>query len=88
MTTPHTQNLAALLDEKKRLDAQLDDALDQYALYEEGMNAHFKHADEAERAALMAERNQVEETLGIVALVQRLDEIRELMEKLEQGSGC
>lgn len=74
--------LAALVEEKKRLDAQLDDALDQYALYEEGMNERFKVANEIERAALMAERNQVEETLGIVALVQRLDEIRDQMEKL------
>ncbi|MBR9972965.1 hypothetical protein [Magnetospirillum sulfuroxidans] len=87
MTAPHAQDLAALQDEKKCLDAQLDDALDQYALYEEGMNARFKHADAAERAALMTERNQVEETLGIIALVQRLDEIRELMEKLEHGTG-
>ena len=73
----------ALLAEKQRLDAQLDDALDQYALFEEGMNIRFKHADEAERAALMAERNQVEETLGIVALVLRLDEIRAQLEQLE-----
>lgn len=78
----HAVMLSALEDEKKRLDQQLDTALDQYALYEEGMNERFKHANESERAALMAERNQVEETLGIVALVMRLDEIRDAMEKL------
>lgn len=76
-------DVTALLEEKKRLDHQLDQALDQYALYEEGMNERFKHADESQRAALMAERNQVEETLGIVALVVRLDEIREALEKLK-----
>ncbi|KAF0224065.1 MAG: hypothetical protein FD176_1463 [Rhodospirillaceae bacterium] len=74
-------DMAELLAEKKRLDALLDDALDQYALYEEGMNIRFKTANDAERAALMAERNEVEEKLGIVALVLRLDEIRELMER-------
>lgn len=80
---PHTLELAALQDEKKHLDTQLDHALEQYALYEEGMNIRFKHADACERTALMAERNQVEETLGIVALVLRLDEIRELMDTLK-----
>lgn len=74
--------LALLLEEKQRLDRQLDEALDQYAVFEEGMNIRFKHADEAERAALMAERNQVEESLGIVALVLRLDQIRDEIEKI------
>ena len=74
-------DMAELLAEKKRLDALLDDALDQYALYEEGMNIRFKTANEIERAALMAERNEVEDKLGIVALVLRLDEIREMMEQ-------
>ncbi|WP_041634628.1 hypothetical protein [Magnetospirillum gryphiswaldense] len=73
--------MAELLAEKKRLDALLDDALDQYALYEEGMNIRFKSANETERTALMAERNEVEDKLGIVALVLRLDEIREMMEQ-------
>lgn len=73
--------MTELLAEKKRLDALLDDALDQYALYEEGMNIRFKTANETERTALMAERNEVEDKLGIVALVLRLDEIRELMER-------
>lgn len=72
---------AELMAEKKRLDALLDEALDQYALYEEGMNIRFKTANEAERAALMAERNEIEDKLGIVALVLRLDEIREMMEQ-------
>lgn len=74
-------DMAELLAEKKRLDALLDDALDQYALYEEGMNIRFKTANELERAALMAERNEIEEKLGIVALVLRLDEIRELIDR-------
>lgn len=73
--------MTELLAEKKRLDALLDDALDQYALYEEGMNIRFKTANETERTALMAERNEVEDKLGIVALVLRLDEIRELMDR-------
>jgi len=76
-------DLAALAEEKKRLDQLLDDALDQYALYEEDMNIRFKTADEAGRAALMAERNEVEEKLGIVALVMRLDEIRAEMDALK-----
>ncbi|MBI2241571.1 MAG: hypothetical protein HYU59_12310 [Magnetospirillum gryphiswaldense] len=76
-------DLAALTEEKKRLDQMLDDALDQYALYEEDMNIRFKTADEPGRAALMAERGEVEEKLGIVALVLRLDEIRAEMEALK-----
>lgn len=78
-----TATLEQLLDEKKRLDAQLDEALDQYALYEEGMNIRFKTASDSERAALMAERNEVEEKLGIVTLVMRLDEIRAQIEALK-----
>lgn len=78
-----TATLEQLLDEKKRLDIQLDEALDQYALYEEGMNIRFKTASDSERAALMAERNEVEEKLGIVTLVMRLDEIRAQIEALK-----
>lgn len=74
---------ASLLEEKKRLDALLDEALEQYAHYEEGMNERFKLADAAGRAALMAERNEVEDKLGIVALVQRLDEIRDALKVLQ-----
>ena len=74
---------ASLLEEKKRLDALLDEALEQYAHYEEGMNERFKLADAAGRAALMAERNAVEDKLGIVALVQRLDEIRDALKVLQ-----
>lgn len=71
-----------LLLEKAALDERLDRALEQYAVFEEGMNERFKHADPTERLALMQERNQIEETLGIVAIVQRLDEIRLAMDVL------
>ena len=72
--------IAALKDERARLDAQLDEALHAFAEYEEGMNMRWHTADPAERQELMAERSRVEEELGIVAIVLRLDEIREALE--------
>lgn len=72
----------ALLAEKNRLDQQLDDALHTFADYEEGMNVRWQTADEAGRLVLMAERNRIEEELGVVALVLRLDEIREELDRL------
>lgn len=72
-----------LKEERSRLDAQLDDALHTFAEYEEGMNVRWHSADPAARQELMAERTRVEEELGIVAIVERLDEIREQMDALE-----
>lgn len=69
--------IAALTAERKRLDAQLDEALHTFADYEEGMNVRWQTADPAVRQELMAERARVEEELGIVAIVVRLDEIRD-----------
>ena len=71
---------AALKEERARLDAQLDEALHAFAEYEEGMNVRWHTSDPAERQELMAERSRVEEELGIVAIVLRLDEIREALE--------
>jgi len=77
-----------LIDEKNRLDAQLDEALHAFAEYEEGMNSRWHTADPAERQALMQERNRVEEELGIVALVLRLDEIREALDACRAQSAA
>lgn len=76
--------IETLMEEKKRLDAELDAALHTFAEYEEGMNVRWQTADPAARQALMTERNQVEEQLGIVSLVVRLDEIREQLEDLRR----
>ena len=76
MATADAQALtAALMEERDRLDAQLDEALHVFAEYEEGMNLRWRTADPATRQELMAERARVEEQLGIVALVEGLDEI-------------
>jgi len=72
----------ALLAEKDSLDCRLDEALHAFAEYEEQMNQHWQSADGDERLRLMNERAQVEETLGIVAIVDRLDEIRSLLARL------
>ncbi|MGE5545480.1 MAG: hypothetical protein ACM33T_01170 [Solirubrobacterales bacterium] len=73
-------SLADLLAEKERLDAMLDEALDKFALHEEELNARFKRAQTPEEtAALMAERAGIEDMLGIAALVDRLDVLRELI---------
>jgi len=72
----------ALLAEKDSLDSRLDEALHAFADYEEQMNQLWQKADGDERLRLMAERAQVEETLGIVAIVERLDQIRALLAHL------
>ncbi len=76
--------IESLIEEKDRLDFELDAALHTFAEYEEGMNVRWQTADPAARQALMEERNQVEEQLGIVTIVIRLDEIREQLDALRQ----
>jgi hypothetical protein len=76
--------IETLTEEKNRLDSELDIALHAFAEYEEGMNVRWQTADPAARQALMDERNQVEEQLGIVTMVLRLDEIREKLDALRQ----
>ncbi len=71
--------LAELAAERRRLDTLLDDALGQFALYEEGMNARMKAASADEMPALLAERARMEDALGIAELVERIDAIRERM---------
>jgi hypothetical protein len=78
-------NLDDLTEEKNRLDLMLDDALEKFAEYEEGMNVRWHTSSPEEITALMAERSQVEETLGIVAIVERLDVLREQIEAVLAG---
>lgn len=78
--------LASLQDERKRLDALLDDAVAQYALVEEDLNARMKTASPAQVQALMAERARIEDALGIAALVDRIDAVREEMARLQAGT--
>lgn len=76
-------DIAALTAEKKRLDGLLDDAMDQYALVEEDLNVRMKGKTGSELDALMAERARIEDTLGIVELVERIDAIRMRIEELK-----
>ena len=62
--------------ELERLEAQLDDALHLYAEVEEGLNKELKVADPAERVAILARRADIEQTLGIEALVEAIDVVR------------
>ncbi len=71
-----------LAAERKRLDALLDQAMEQYALVEEDLNARMKGKSGPELDALMAERARIEDTLGIVELVERIDHIRAQMAAL------
>lgn len=75
--------LAELAAERKRLDDLLDDALEQFAHFEEAMNPRMKVASPGEMPALMAERGQMEDALGIVELVEQIDVIRERMAALK-----
>ncbi len=83
MTDCLGDDLTVLAAEKKRLNALLDDAMDQYALVEEDLNVRMKGKAGAELEALMSERARVEDMLGIVALVERLDQIRQRMDALK-----
>lgn len=76
--------IAELVAERKRLDGLLDEALEQYAMFEEGMNVRMKHADPDEAAMLLAERARVEDMLGIVDLVDRIDRIRERVQLMRR----
>lgn len=79
--------LMELMAERKRLDGLLDDALEQFALYEEGMNPRMKAAKSPdELQALIAERTIMEETLGIADLVIRIDELRERIEEIKANA--
>ncbi len=77
--------IETLNQERKRLDIQLDEALHTFAEYEEGMNVRWQTADPAGRQDLMMERSRVEEELGIVTIVLRLDEIREELEAVKSA---
>lgn len=75
--------VAELLAERNRLDALLTEALEQYAMFEEGLNARLGHADPDEAALLLAERARIEDMLGIAELVDRIDRIRERVALIE-----
>lgn len=79
MNDPYAALLGELDAERKRLDGLLDDAVAQYALVEEDLNARMKAASPVQLQALMEERARIEDALGIVELVERIDAIRERM---------
>lgn len=80
---PYLAIVAELVAERSRLDGLLDDALAQFALYEDEFNLRLSAATPAQRQALMQERAQMEEMLGIADLVERIDRIRERVAMLE-----
>ncbi|MGE5475942.1 MAG: hypothetical protein ACM3Q1_04755 [Bacteroidales bacterium] len=84
MSDYHIQ-LAELQDERRRLDALLDDAVAQFALVEEDMNARMKVATPQQLQALMEERARIEDALGIAELVDRIDDLRERILRLNSG---
>lgn len=75
--------VAELQAERKRLDALLDDAVAQFALVEEDMNARMKHATPEKLQELMVERGRIEEALGIADLVNRIDDLRDSILRLQ-----
>lgn len=75
--------LGALAAEKRRLDDDLSQALARFVEYEEVYNVRIKTADAAELANLRAERSRLEETLGVEALVERIDDLTRQMAELQ-----
>jgi hypothetical protein len=84
MSDYHIQ-LTELQDERRRLDALLDDAVAQFALVEEDMNARMKVATPQQLQVLMEERARIEDALGIAELVDRIDDVRERILRLTSG---
>lgn len=80
---PYLAIVAELVAERSRLDGLLDDALAQFALFEDGFSQRLASANAAQRQALMEERAQLEDVLGIADLVDRIDRIRERIAMLE-----
>lgn len=61
----------------KFLEQQLDQAMHAYAEFEEEWNRRMQQASEsAQRDALFGERSEVEETLGIVTLLDEIDRLK------------
>ncbi|MGE5503452.1 MAG: hypothetical protein ACM31L_03425 [Actinomycetota bacterium] len=75
-------SLDALAAEKKRLDDSLSEALARFVEFEEIYNVRIKTAAPDEAARLRAERSQLEETLGVEVLVERIDAVSRQMAEL------
>lgn len=88
MSDPFEALLAELEGERKRLDGLLDEAVAQFALVEEDMNARMKVASPAQLEVLMQERARIEEALGIAELVERIDAIRARIVSLKAQMGA
>jgi len=80
---PYQAILAELMDERKQMDVKLDQAVATFALVEEEMNARMKVASPERLQELMQERAQIEDQLGIVDLVERIDALRERIAQIK-----
>lgn len=80
--------VAELLAERRRLDDLLDDALEQFALFEDGLTARLHGATPEQGAALMAERARMEDVLGVAELVDRIDRIRERIDLIQSDQAA
>jgi hypothetical protein len=74
----------ALEAERQDLDRQLDEVLERFAEYEEQMNIRWRSASPEQIQDLMTERAVVEEELGIVVLVERIDALRDNLIELRR----
>ena len=83
MRDPYQAILAELMDERKQMDVKLDQAVATFALVEEEMNARMKVASPERLQELMQERAQIEDQLGIVDLVERIDALRERIAQIK-----
>lgn len=86
--TDYHNRLIELQNERKRLNALLDDAVVQFALVEEDMNARMKAATPERLQELMVERAAIEDALGIAELVDRIDDVRRHIDQLQAASAA
>lgn len=66
----------AAREEIRRLERLLDEALHAFALYEEELNSELRGASEAKRAEVFARRAAYEQTLGVEALLEKIEELK------------
>lgn len=80
----HASRLVELRQERQTLDALLDAAVVRFARVEEEVNARMKLASPEQVRDLMAERDRVEDALGIADLLNRIDAVQQQMAELTQ----
>jgi hypothetical protein len=74
-----------LLAEHANLEAALEEALSVYAQYEEQLNRRMKQASADDIRTMMAERERIEDQLGIAQTLERITLVRFRLTAIQNG---